>query len=218
MAVAVVTRVTSGVVAAVVALAGCERFDLDRPIDVIPAASWSEIERETLAASANCWRLAFGIDFEVMSRPVHDQAVYFDFDTLACWDSGGRYLPGDLPGDPAHDSICPISDVQGAGYPYPDNALFTIATHELGHALNISDVFDEPHNQEQLLAVMGGNDAVALAWPCVTSRMYPECGPAFQPFDQQVLHAANPTFVAAPACATVDLVPDATTTVACGCR
>jgi hypothetical protein len=213
MAVAVVK------IAWLLVLAGCERFDLDRPIDVIPASSWSELERETLVASANCWRLEFGIDFEVRSHPIHDQAVYFDFDTLACWDSGGRYLPGDLPGDPAHDSICPLSDIQAAGYPNPASALFAIGTHELGHALNIGDVFDaSTHDDEELVAVMGGNDAVALAWPCVTSRMYADCGPAFQAFDQQVLSAANPTFEPTPACANVELVPDATTTVACGCR
>jgi hypothetical protein len=146
--------------------------------------------------------------------------VYFDFAALACWESLGRYLPGDLPGDPSHDSVCPLPDIRATltpGYVF-DAMLFTVVTHELGHVANIGDVYDDRTSEEQLTAVMGGFTTPSSKWPCIQLGYEQGCGPAFTPYDAQVLAAANPGFSPTPACDDVDLVADSVTEIACGCR
>ncbi|MGE5184515.1 MAG: hypothetical protein ACM31C_20735 [Acidobacteriota bacterium] len=194
-------------------LAACQDMDVTEPIELV-APSWTADARAQLAAAAACWTLRFGIALEVVDEPSTSQVVVFDFDALACWGAWGRYLPG----EPAHDSICPVRDMQQLNaakqFHYADDVLlFTVAEHELGHALNIPNVSASDRNTEAL-AVMGINSIPTEAVQVGGAF------PAFSAFDVAQLAAANPGFVPQPACGSADVVvvPDTTTRVACACR
>jgi hypothetical protein len=200
--------------ALICALASCASLDLSQPIDLVADPSWSDFDKATLAAAAQCWNLQYGTQFTPTAQPDTTQMVYFDYAPIACWDSWGRYLAG----DPAHDSVCPIDDVLRDEADQPEEVyatpvlLFTILEHELGHALNIRNVSsDEPFVAEN--AVMVDN--------YVPTEFYryddDDNLPAFTAFDGDQLAAANPDFTPQPACARVVLVDDPTTAIACAC-
>lgn len=194
-------------------VAGCSQFDVSRPIDVVADPSWTDVERATLAAATQCWNLQFGLQLAPTTHPDTAQTVYFDYAALACWDSWGRYLPG----EPAHDSICPLGDIERAehepGYRAeiyaPTALLFTIAEHELGHALNIPNV-SSGQPEIDSYAVMVDNN-----WPSFIADGFGPV-PAFEAFDAAQLAAANPGFVPRKVC-DVNLISDPVTTVACAC-
>lgn len=197
--------------AALLAVAACASYDLDRPIQLVTASSWSDRDRATLDAATRCWNLQFGVAFELVDKPTTSQVVYFDFDSLACWDSWGRYLPG----EPAHDGVCPIPDMAlinvESHYEYDQRVLlFTVVEHELGHAANIPDVSSDDV-ATRATAVMIENRTPSLVVSQQAAR------PAFTPFDVEQLAAANSGFVARPVCDGVLVYPDPATDVACIC-
>ena len=194
---------------ALLALAACARYDLHRPIQLVTASSWSDSDRATLDAGARCWNLQFGTAFEVVERPSEPQVVYFDFDPLACWESWGRYEPG----EPAHDGVCPVADIVKLNTVTRYDVrvlLFTVLEHELGHAANISDVTSSDIAIREA-AVMVDNRTPSHVVHDQRAEL------AFAPFDAEQLAAANPDFVARPVCAGVLLAPDPATQVACSC-
>lgn len=196
-----------------IALVGCTAFDPGQPIQLVADAAWSKHDRAALAAASECWNLRFGTRFEVVDTPSEPQVVLFDYDPLACWESWGRYLPG----NPGHDSVCPIPDLvrlhpDGVFFD-PGSFLFRIVEHELGHALNIPNV-ESSNLGVQQQSVMGGNLA-ALTAHLLRDRAPGE--PAFTDFDARVFAAANPGFVPIPVCDDVGLVYDDTSELTCVC-
>jgi len=195
------------------ACASCVQLDPSRPIELVADRAWSDHDVATLAAAADCWNLAFGMQFLVVTQPSTAQVVYFNYDALACWESWGRY---DL-GEPAHDAICPVeimAQLNPHGY-YDSVLLFTVAEHELGHAAGILPIVDQRSVSDEVWesAVMGGN-----FHPTWALQGLPNLA-AFTEKDEQMLHDADPSFVPAPACSLgVELVTAPDTLVACKCR
>jgi hypothetical protein len=210
---AAVTRYARCAVAC--ALVGCASLDLSQPIDLVADPSWSDFDKATLAAAAQCWNLQYGTAFTPTAQPDTAQMVYFDYAPIACWDSWGRYLAG----EPAHDSVCPIDDVLRDEADEPEEVyatpvlLFTILEHELGHALNIRNVSsDDPIIAEDAVMVDNYGPTQFYRFDEGDNRL------AFTAFDGEQLAAANPDFTPQPKCPNVVLVDDPTTTIACACR
>lgn len=185
-------------VAALAAAAGCARFDLAEPIELVPARGWTDVEVATLDAAATCWNLGFGTRFAVTSAPAARQLVDVAYNDLACvGGAGGVFTPGIA----AEIDICPPAYWETepglVGYGHP---LFTVLVHELGHAAGIRV------EGEGELSIMGR-----------AGQSHYLGGAAFSDEDRRLLADAAPDFVPAPACAAPIMVGDATTGVVCRC-
>jgi hypothetical protein len=133
------------------------RFDLDRPIMLVPGPTMSQLDVEALDAAATAWRLAFGIPFVDHLAGHVDQRITVDFDDLACVSLEGNQTKGGqyTPALDAQIALCPVPILERRheAPSYSTNAdaiesdvVFQIATHELGHASGIFTEGSKPGN------------------------------------------------------------------------
>lgn len=166
------------------ALAGCAPvFDLDEPIQIEPIGVWNVQQRMDLEAAAACWKLRFGIPFEVTSSPGASQRVKIVFDEFRCLDT---QLGQTSQGFEAEISLCPSRLTQGQAGRL---RLFWVIAHELGHAAGIHA---EGSDDRSIM----GSSWPSIGWLLAGS----ESGSMFSEEDAALLAHAQPDFELAPTC------------------
>lgn len=177
-------------------LLGCARFELDENIELVPSATWTDLEYTTLVVAAECWALAFGIPFAVVDVPSAAQTVNVQYNELVCWRSEGRFTPGQR----ARIDVCPPEHWQEPKIPSA-TALLATLMHELGHAAGIRV------EGKRVDSVTGGNIHVL-------AQDYLE--PAFSSEDHRLMAEAAPGVTFINTCHPV-LKSDRTTAMRCAC-
>ena len=122
--------------AVLLALAGCQYTDIERPI-ALHFDGISDEDRATFAEAAACWNLRFGT--QLSTEADGDQLVDVFYDDATCLVSVAQVQPG----TPTRLGVCPqhywnaVLDRMGAGVYQHDVDPFRVFSHELGHVLNI---------------------------------------------------------------------------------